>query len=261
MQVALWNAQSGLEAQQRVLDVVADNVANLSTPAFKKARAAFAVADYMNNLGNDPTGAAALAVGPGAPPAVPSRVFLPGSLVPTGEPYDFAIVGLGYFVVQDAQGQPAYTRAGNFAIDGNYQLTDGNGHLVLGLAAPGAAPAPVTLAGIVGAPTVGTDGTITYTDAQGQVHNAGQLALVQFVNEQGLSMGADGLWHATQASGAPTAATAPATTVVQGQLEQSNVDMGEEMVSALMAERAYQISARALGVADEMIQKANELGR
>lgn len=261
MQISLWNAQAGLEAQQRTLDIVADNVANLSTPGFKKARADFTEAMYTVAAGNQPGTRAALAMGPGTPPVIADRLLVQGALVPTGQPYDLAIVGPGYFVLQDDQGQLAYTRAGHFALDGNYQLTDGAGHLVMGEAAPGATPAPIVLNGTTGTPTLAPDGTITYTDAQGQVHTAGRLVLAGFANERGLVMGPDGLWHETAASGPARQVSAPGTTVVQGQLEQSNVDMGEEMVAAMMAERVYQISARALGIADEMIQQVNALPR
>jgi flagellar basal-body rod protein FlgG len=260
MPQSLWTVATGMDAQQRVIDVIANNLANVNTPAFKSARA------DMHDLPYDveaqpgapapggatvPTG---VQVGLGARLAGTERLFTQGSLVQTGNPLDVAIQGDGFLQVTLPDGTVGYTRDGSLRLNGQGQLVTVDGDLVQ--------PA-ITIPQNATAVTIGTDGTVSVQVAGQQApQQVGQLQLARFQNPAGLEAVGQNLFVPTQASGAAVVA-APGQqgtgTLVQGFLEQSNVSIVDEMVALIGAERAYEAMSKVVSASDQMMQMANNM--
>lgn len=257
---SLSTAETGLEAQQTQMDVIANNLANVSTTGFKKSRAVFEDLLYQNvrqpganNNVQDvlPSG---LEIGAGVRPEATERIYTEGSLQQTGNSKDVAINGKGFFQVLLPNGQFAYTRDGSFQVNQNGQLVTSDGYPVQ--------PA-ITIPQNALSFTVGSDGTVTVTEpGNNQNVPIGQLDLYTFVNPAGLQALGGNLYAETTASGADNESTPGlngAGTLEQGYVEQSNVNVVEAMVNMIQTQRAYDINSKAVTASDGMLQDLTQM--
>ncbi|MCL2236021.1 MAG: flagellar basal-body rod protein FlgG [Defluviitaleaceae bacterium] len=273
MMRSLWTAASGMTAQQTNVDVISHNLANVNTTAFKKERLEFQSLLYqtMRRATMDQAtmvqGPTNLQVGLGVRPIATSRVFEMGNLERTDNQFDFAINGPGFFMVQTDLDTVAYSRDGNFRLSpmegGGLMLVTSEGLPILGIDGEfiefGEELNILTMA-------VSDDGTILFTSPEGEMVDEGlQIAMVQFPNVQGLEAIGRNLFLATAASGEAMLESDGETTVtsrlMQGMLESSNVNLAEEMVRLIVAQRAYEVNSRVIQASDEMLQQANQLRR
>ena len=257
---SLYSSASGMQSQQLNLDVISNNLANVNTTGFKKSKIEFQDLLYQNyrSAGADqgggnqlPTG---MQVGHGARAVATSKVFTTGDFTRTGEQLDVAVQGDGFFEVQLPDGTRAYTRDGGFkrASDGRVVTNDG---LVL---QSGFQPIPTGTINIGISPggdvsTQGANGTQSF-----------KVTLVRFANPAGLESMGRNLYRETPASGTPEIGNAGENgfgTMQQGFLEMSNVKVVEEMVNLIVAQRAYEVNAKSVQAADEMMQLSNNLRR
>ncbi|QTA38671.1 flagellar basal-body rod protein FlgG [Thermosipho ferrireducens] len=257
----LYTAATGMWAQQFKLDTLSNNIANVDTAGYKKVKAEFQdlLYDYSKNAGAataqnslHPTG---LYVGHGTRLAATTRVFTQGNLENTGNSTDLAISGDGFFQIQLQDGRIAYTRDGQFKIDGNGRIITSNGHLL--------SPNMVIPQNAV-AINVSPDGIVTAELQDGTIQNIGTITLVRFVNPSGLKAIGDNLFLETPASGAPIEGTPGQDgfgSLLQGYVEKSNVDIVKEMVDMISAMRAYELNSRTIQTADEMLRTASGLKR
>jgi flagellar basal-body rod protein FlgG len=249
-----------MESQQMNLDVIANNLANVNTTGFKRSKVEFQELLYQTTrapgadqgFGNVvPSG---IQVGQGSRPVATARIFTNGELSRTGEQLDLAIQGDGFFEVQMPDGARAYTRDGAFKTDGTGRIVTSDGLPVQA----GFQPVPPGTTRI----TVSRNGNVTYTDANGT--DSAQIQLVRFNNPAGLeSLGAN-LYRETEASGTPQVGIPGENgfgSLEQGYLELSNVKVVEEMVNLILAQRAYEVNAKAVQASDEMMQMSNNLKR
>lgn len=258
---ALSTAATGMEAQQLNVEVIAHNLANMNTTAFKRQRAEFQDLLYQNMgqvgaASSDagtivPTG---LQIGLGVQAGSVYRITDQGSLSQTGNELDLAISGRGYFRIELPNGGEAYTRAGSFSRSPEGQLVTSDGYMVMpGIAIPEEARrVEVNQQGQV---QVLIDG-----DAEAQI--LGQLELVNFANEAGLEAAGDNLYLETGASGAANVGVPgqPGFGIIrQGFVETSNVDAVTEITALIRAQRAYEMNARVISAADEMLAASANL--
>lgn len=257
---ALYSAASGMQSQQMNLDVVANNLANVNTTGFKKSKIEFqdllyqttrsAGADQGN--GNQlPTG---VQVGHGSRPVATSRIFTTGELSQTGEQLDVAIQGDGFFEVQLPDGTRAYTRDGALKRASDGRITTSDGYTVQG----GWQPIQSGTTSI----SIASTGEVTTNGANGA--QTFRVQLVRFTNPAGLESAGNNLYKETQASGAPEIGNPGENgfgTLNQYYLEKSNVQVVEEMVNLIMAQRAYEVNAKTVQASDEMMSLSNNLRR
>jgi flagellar basal-body rod protein FlgG len=257
---SLWISKTGLDAQQTQLDVISNNLANVSTNGFKRSRAVFEDLLYQNlktpgsptsSQTNAPTG---LQVGTGVRPVATARVHTQGNLQQTSNPLDLAIAGQGFFQIQLPDGTTAYSRDGSFHVDANGQLVNSNGHPL--------SPA-ITIPANATSVNIGQDGTVTATrPGESTPATIGQVQLASFTNAAGLESKGQNLYFETVASGTPTAGS-PGTNGLgllnQGYVETSNVNVVEELVSMIQTQRAYEINSKAVQVSDQMLQRLSQL--
>jgi flagellar basal-body rod protein FlgG len=258
---ALSIAASGMQAQQLNVDVISHNIANMNTTAYKRQRAEFQDMLYQNMERPGSTSSASgailplgIQIGVGVHADAVGRITEQGGISATGNAYDLAINGPGFLQVQLPSGQTAYTRAGNFAINAEGALVTADGYTVEPsiTVPPEAVSIQVTRDGIVEAQLA------DQTDPQ----QLGQLELASFINPAGLEAIGDNLYLETPASGAPNVATPGSPglgTVMQGFLEISNVNAVEEISALIVAQRAYEMNARVITAADEMLQATTQL--
>lgn len=257
---SLWIAKTGLEAQQTQLDVISNNLANVGTNGFKRSRAVFQDLLYQTMIqpgaqssqqSQIPSG---LQLGTGVRPVATERLFTQGNLQQTGNPLDAAINGNGFFSVLMPDGSTAYTRDGSFQINSQGQLVTATGYTVQ--------PA-ITIPPNAISTTIGSDGTVSVTQ-QGSATpvQIGTLQLTNFINPAGLQALGDNLYAETAASGTPSP-NQPGTnglgTISQGFVETSNVNVVEEMVNMIEAQRAYEINSKAVSTSDQMLQNLAQL--
>ena len=257
---ALYSAAAGMQSQEMNLDVISNNLANVNTTGFKASKVEFQELLYQTtrapgaDLGSGdqlPTG---IQVGEGSRPVATSRIFTNGDLSQTGEQLDVAIQGNGFFEVQMPDGSNAYTRDGAFKTDANGRIVTSDGYPVIG----GFQPVPAGTTNI----TIGSNGNVTYTGPTGTT--SFQVQLVNFNNPAGLQSQGNNLYTETVASGTPQLGTPGANgfgTLNQGYLELSNVNVVEEMVNLIQAQRAYEVNSKAVQAADEMMQQSNNMMR
>jgi len=256
----LWSAASGMAAQQIQLDVIANNLANVNTISFKKGRAEFQDLMYqtvnqagsITAAGNEiPTG---IQLGMGTMPSGVQKMFTQGDFQETQNELDMVIEGKGFFRVFSNEAD-RYTRAGNFKLDTQGNIVTSNGDQLQ----PGMS-VPTNTVSI----NIDKYGTVTAFDTEGTGTNLGQIELSTFPNPAGLSSLGHNLYSTSDASGEAISA-APGSegmgTILQGFIEKSNVDVVEEMVSMISAQRAYEINSKAIQTADDMLQTANNLKR
>ena len=257
---SLWISKTGLEAQQTQLDSIANNLANVGTSGFKRARVAFEDLLYQNvrEAGSSssqqtqlPTG---LQLGTGVRATATVRQFTQGNLQQTGNQFDLAINGHGFFQVQLPDGTTAYTRDGSFHIDANGSLVTSSGFAL--------SPA-ITIPPGAQSVTIGQDGTVSIkVQGQAAAQNVGSVQLATFVNPAGLEARGQNLYVETSASGTASA-NAPGSNglglLQQGYLETSNVNVVEELVSMIQTQRAYEINSKAIQTSDQMLQRLSQL--
>ena len=259
---ALQTAALGMSAQQMSVDNIANNLANVNTTGFKKSTIAFQDLFYQTINGSDSSSSASgtgtsatdLQIGLGSRPAETIRNFSEGSLDNTGNPLDMAISGQGFFQVLQPDGSVAYTRDGTFTLNSNGTLVNSSG---LPLASQ------IQVTPNTQSVQITKDGTINaMLQGQTQPVNLGQLQLARFVNPEGLRALGDNLYAPTVASGQPYLGTAGSDgfgSIEQGFLEKSNVDIVNEMVSLITAQRAYEINSKMIQTADQMMSLTNAL--
>lgn len=257
---SLWIAKTGLDAQQTNLDVISNNLANAATTGYKRVKPVFEDLLYQTlRAAGGPTGGqsqapSGLQVGTGVRAGAAERMFLQGNLTQTGNSLDLAINGQGFFQVTLPDGQIGYTRDGNFSRDAQGQLVNQAGYVL----EPGIT-IPVDALSI----TVSETGQVS-VQLPGQVapNQVGELQIARFVNQGGLASIGGNLLVETAASGAPTVGVPGvdgAGTLKQFYVEASNVNVAEELVSLIQAQRAYEVNARAVKASDEMLQRLGQL--
>lgn len=266
MMRALWTAGSGMTAQQLNVDVISNNLANVNTTGYKKQRVEYedllyetlARANVLDGNGKPVN----LQVGHGTTAVATARSFTPGNLDKTDNPLDFAIDGDGFFMVQGPKGQINYTRDGSFKlspVDGGNKLVSSDGFPVLDDSGN-----EIIFNIDTSKLNVSSDGEFSYMDENGETVSLGQkLGLVKFENPAGLESIGMNLYATTSASGQPIldSELGDKSVVCQKFLESSNVQVVEEMVRLIIAQRAYEINSKAIQSADEMLQLANNLRR
>jgi flagellar basal-body rod protein FlgG len=260
---AFNSSATGMSAQQLVLDNTANNLANVNTTGFKRSELAFQDLLYtslrqpgtQSSSGQQiPTG---LEIGNGVTPAGNTKIYTTGALQSTGNQLDVAIDGDGFFQITTLGGLTQYTRDGSFRINSQNQLVTADGYAVN--------PAVSIPQGTISV-TIAPDGTISVVNASSPNTSTvvGQLQIAKFVNNAGLSSNGQNLLTATPASGTPTLGTPGQNGAGQlrgGYLEQSNVDVVQEFVNMIQAQRAYEFNTKAIQAADEMLSTTNELVR
>lgn len=276
MMRGMFSAISGLKTHQIMLDVVANDIANVNTVGYKSGRATFK--DSLSQLQNGATapgggqaGANAAQVGQGVQLGAIDNVMNKGAFQSTGSITDVAIQGDGWFRV-GAGTPPAlpagfqYTRAGNFTFNAAGHLTTQDGYYVVGrTAAGGGADTYINVPPGSSDVAIGQDGSVSYIPGGGGARTtAGYLSLSRFANEAGLQRVAGNRWLESPASGTPTVNTPGSGalgTTVSGTVEMSNVDLATEFTEMISAQRGFQANSRAISVSDEMLQELVNLKR
>jgi flagellar basal-body rod protein FlgG len=260
MMRSLYTAATGMDAQQTKLDIIANNLANASTTGFKKSRADFqdllsetirAATPPTAQGGGQPT---ALQVGLGVRTASTSRAFSQGDMVQTKNPLDLAITGSGFFRIQCANGDIAYTRDGSFRLDSTSRLVTQLGEVL----EPG-----ITMPTDATNITVNPDGTVQANlPNRTDLANVGSIQIATFVNPGGLEAIGNNLFLATAASGDPIVVKPGdqgTGSISQGNLESSNVSAVEEMINMITTQRNYELNSKIIESADEMLQKLTQI--
>ena len=257
MMNSLWIAKTGMTAQQTQLDVISHNLANVSTTGFKRNFAVFQDLMYQNQrqvgaqTGDNtqlPTG---LHVGLGVNVGSISRNFMQGALTNTGNALDIAINGQGFFQVQMPDGTTGYTRAGNFTRSSTGDVVTSEGYPLV----------PAINLQIGDTLDIGPNGQVSITRAG--VTTAGpQIQLANFVNPAGLEPLGNNLYRETVASGAPEAGNPLTNSLGEIRhkfLENSNINVVEELVSMIQTQRAYEMNSKAIQTSDQMLAKLSQL--
>lgn len=253
-------AATGMLAQQTNVDVISNNIANMNTTAFKKQRAEFQDLLYQqvsrpgSATGGDTKVPAGIQIGSGVKTGGVYRINEQGVMTQTGNPYDLAVQGKGYFQVTMPDGTTAYTRDGAFQISDQGELVTQDGYPVQpGITVPqGALDVSVSKTGLVEVTVAGNT----------QPQQLGQLQLATFMNENGLEAKGGNLFLETGASGQPTVGSPGDTgigTLTQGFIEASNVNPVSEITSLITAQRAYEMNSRVVKTADEMLATTSQL--
>jgi len=251
---------TGMEAQQTQMDVISNNLANVSTTGFKRGTALFEDLMYQNlrqSGGNTsestqlPTG---LQLGLGVRTVSTARNYSEGNLQQTGNNLDVAINGNGFFQVEMPDGSTAYTRNGSFQVNSQGQMVTNTGYLLAG---------GITIPAKAQSVTIGQDGTVSVTlPGATTPKQIGAIQLATFVNPAGLDPKGQNLFTETQASGNPQTGTAGVDgfgQVMQGYLEGSNVNVVQELVGMIQTQRAYEMNSKAVQTSDQMLQRLGQL--
>jgi flagellar basal-body rod protein FlgG len=258
---AFSTAATGMTAQQTMVDVIANNLANINTTGFKRSQIDFQDLLYvkMREAGTEvssgmksPSG---MEIGSGVQVFSNVKVFSPGELVNTARPLDMAIAGDGFLQVSMPDGTTKYTRDGALRQGPNGELVNSAGYFI--------EPA-VTIPTDAVAVNIGKDGGVNITTTSGTQTVVGNILLARFPNPSGLSSEGDNLLAQTEASGSPTVGTPGEDglgLIQAGFLEKSNVQMVTELVNLITAQRAYEISSRAIRAGDEMLRQAIQIAR
>jgi flagellar basal-body rod protein FlgG len=260
---ALNTAATGMMAQELNVQVISNNIANMRTTGYKRQRAEFQdlLYEHVNRVGTQTSSQgnilpAGIELGSGVKTVGTPRLFTQGDLTQTGNNYDLAIRGDGFFKILMPDGRTAYTRDGSFQLDSQGRLVTAEGNVVQ----PG-----ITIPANATSVSINSQGQVSVTlpgsTAQNQV---GQIALTNFLNKAGLESIGDNLYLETPASGSPQDGT-PATDgfgdLQQGYLEQANVQAVTEISSLISAQRAYEMNAKVITAADQMLSATANLSR
>ena len=260
---ALNTAASGMIAQQLNLDNIANNLANASTAGFRKRRLQFEDLLYQNMImpgaasTQQTTFSTGLQIGLGSRSAASEMIQSQGDFDSTGNPLDLAIQGQGFFQVQMPSGDLAYTRSGTFQLDSQGNVVTSDGYQL-----QPSITVPLNATNI----TIGTDGTVSVAlPGQQQAQQVGQIQLALFANPGGLNSIGQNLFLPTTASGDAQLGTPGGTeglgTIQQGSIEQSNVNVVEEFIEMILAQRSYESNSKVVQAADQMFQDVNQMSR
>ena len=257
---SLWIAKTGMEAQQMQLDVISNNLANVSTNGFKKSHAVFEDLIYQNlrqtgaNTTEQSTLPTGLQVGLGVRTVATSRNFSQGNLQQTSNNLDMAIQGNGFFQLTLPDGTIGYTRDGAFQIDNQGRLVTSGGLPVAG---------GITVPANATSLTVGQDGAVSVSvPGSPTPQGVGTIALASFINPAGLEPKGQNIYTESASSGQPNAGTAGLNglgTLMQGFVETSNVNVVQELVTMIQTQRAYEMNSKAIQTSDQMLQKLAQL--
>jgi len=257
---SLWISKTGMETQQMQLDIISNNLANVSTTGFKRAHAVFEDLMYQNlrQVGSNtseqsqlPTG---LQIGLGVRAVATSRSFAQGNLQQSSNNLDLAIQGNGFFQVTMPDGTINYTRDGSFQVDAQGRLVTQSGlPIANGITVPANAQSVA----------IASNGTVTAM-IPGNVspQPIGTVALASFINAAGLEPRGQNLYAESAASGQPNTGTPGANglgSLMQGFLETSNVNVVQELVTMIQTQRAYEMNSKAIQTSDQMLQKLGQL--
>lgn len=257
---SLWIAKTGLTAQQMNMDIISNNLANVSTSGFKRQRVVFEDLLYQTvrqpgaQSSEQTTLPSGLQIGTGVRPVATERIHSQGNLEATDNSSDVAINGQGFFQVLLPDGTQAYTRSGAFQVNQNGQLVTAAGYEI---------QPTINIPSNAIKMTVARDGVVNVTLAnQSTQVQVGQLTLHTFINDTGLESMGENLYLETESSGAPTENTPGlngAGLLYQGYTETSNVNVAEELVNMIQVQRAYEINSKAISASDQMLQRLNQL--
>ena len=255
---ALAIAATGMNAQQTNLEVIANNIANINTTGYKRARAEFSDLLYQTeraqgvpNRGNEAIVPEGAIIGLGVKTAAVRNLHLQGQLTQTGNSFDLALVGRGWFQIEAPDGTVLYTRSGAFNTNADGQLVTLDGYSVTpGIVVPQEATEV----------TVNRSGQV-FATVDGEQQELGQLTLATFVNEAGLEPLGENLFRETEASGDATIGVpdeAGVGYIQQNYLEASNVDPVKEITDLISAQRAYEMNSKIIQAADEMARVVSQ---
>jgi flagellar basal-body rod protein FlgG len=255
MNLALWAAKTGLDAQNTRMAIISNNLANINTTGFKAGRAAFQDLMYQNirQVGAQSTQntqySTGLTLGTGVRIVGTSKDYTQGSVTQTNGSLDLSISGRGFLQITQPDGTIAYTRDGAFSLDNQGNVVTASGYPLQ--------PA-INIPAATQTVTVGNDGVVTITTAANpKGTQVGQIQLADFINEEGLQPIGNNLLVESAASGSPqvgTAGTNGLGTLQQGTLETSNVNSVTELVSMIECQRSYEMNSKAISTTDQMLQ-------
>lgn len=259
---SLWSAATGMQAQSSNIDVIANNIANVNTAGFKKSRVDFQDLLYdtlrvpgtaSSQTTEVPTG---VQLGHGTRVVAVTKLFSPGEFQNTKNELDIAIVGQGFFKILLPDGETAYTRAGNFSLDGQGRIVTPDGFLM---------EPEISIPSDATAISIAMDGTVSVMLAgDNEPSEVGTIELARFVNSAGLRSIGKNLYLPSDASGDDITGTPGQNGLgylEQGYLEMSNVSVVDEMVNMITAHRAYELNSKIVMVSDEMLSMSNNVKR
>lgn len=261
---ALRTAASGMYAQQINIEVISNNIANMNTTGFKKNKAEFQDLMYqevsVNPLVTDASGirdsgSILIQVGNGVQPGATQKIFKQGDITATNNQFDVAIQGEGFFQVKKTDGNFAFTRDGSFKVNSDGKLITSGGYIL---------DPEITLNENTLGISIARDGSVEVHEVGGHSAVVGNIQLARFLNPGGLVAIGDNLYSESEASGQPFIGTPGSEgfgEVHQGFLESSNVDVVEEMIAMISAQRAYEINSKTVKTVEEMMTMANNLKR
>lgn len=260
MHPALWISKTGLDAQQTDISVISNNLANASTVGFKKSRAVFE--DLLYQTVNQPGGQSSqntrlpsgLMIGAGTKVVASQKIHTQGNMLTTDNSLDLTIQGRGFFQIQLPDGNIAYTRNGQFTLNEEGQIvTTGAGYLL---------QPQIDVPADAQSITISIDGEVSaQVNGQAEAQVIGNINTVDFVNPTGLMPIGENLYTETGASGAATEGTPGLDgfgTIRQGALETSNVNVTEELVNLIQAQRVYEMNAKVISAVDQMLSYVNQ---
>jgi flagellar basal-body rod protein FlgG len=260
---ALQTAATGMMAQELNVQVISNNIANMRTTGYKRQRAEFQdlLYEHVSRVGSQTSSQgnmlpAGIEIGSGVKSVGTPRIMTQGSLTSSGKDYDIAIRGEGFFKITMPDGRTAYTRDGSFELDAQGRLVTASGNIVQ----PG-----ITIPQNATAVTINTQGQVSATVPGSTTSTQlGQIELAHFINKAGLQGLGDNLYFETPASGTPQNGT-PSTDglgdLQQGNLESANVESVTEITDLIAAQRAYEMNAKVITAADQMLSATSNLMR
>jgi flagellar basal-body rod protein FlgG len=258
MNQALWVAKTGLDAQQLRMSVISNNLANVNTTGFKRGRPVFEDLLYQNvrqvgaQSSQDTQLPSGLMLGTGVRTVATEKLFTQGNTVETQNPLDMAIQGRGFFQVSLPDGTVAYSRDGSFHLDSQGQVVTSSGNPI---------QPSITIPDNAQSVSIGSDGIVSVTlQGSSTPTQVGALQLADFINPAGLQPIGQNLFLESGSSGSPQTGTPGLTgigTVTQGSLETSNVNVVEELVGMIEAQRSYEMNSKAIAASDRMLQYIN----
>ncbi|MGL4721979.1 MAG: flagellar basal-body rod protein FlgG [Desulfovibrionaceae bacterium] len=257
---AMSTGATGMRAQEQLIDVIANNIANANTVSFKKSAIEFQdllydterLAGSPANVGATPVG---IQIGMGVRTAAVYKIFTQGDFQNTGNAWNLAIEGEGFFQVLGTDGTEMYTRAGAFQLNEDGTIVTPDGYPL-----QPEFSVPEGTKNVV----IGPDGTLTATDSEGEIIATTDIRLYTFINPAGLDARGRNLYTPTEASGDPVEGTPGEDnfgTIAQGFLEMSNVSIVEDMVDMIRGQRAYEMNSKVIQTADAMLQTSANLKR
>lgn len=261
---SLRTAATGMYAQQLNIQVISNNIANINTTGFKKNKAEFQDLMYQNiptstlaqnNIASPQNSNEALQVGSGVKASSTQKIFKQGDLQQTNNSLDLAIQGDGFFQVRKADGTYAYTRDGSFKVSGDGRIVTASGYIL---------EPEISLTDDILQINISRDGELEVKTSGGNSYVLDNIQLVRFINPGGLEALGDNLYAETEGSGQPILGTPGMDgfgEIQQGFLEASNVDIVEEMIAMITAQRAYEINSKTVKTVEEMMTMTNNLKR